>query len=414
MDLSRREFVAAGAAGLAATAILPSLQAYGAGIGLSAAEPLKVGIVGCGRQGRVIITELQKIDGVTIIAVCDTDQTRADNAAKRVNGATAYSSVAAMLDKAKDLNAVIIATPTHLHKEPALAALQAGKHVYCEAPLAHSIADAKAIAAGAAAATKAVFAVGFEGRSNPIYKLARSFYRSESVKDSVSIEATQNNKTTWRFPGTASIKEQAANWRLDKAVSLGLAGEWGSQAFDVAMWYTDKVPVSVRGRGSIRVHSDGREVADTVACELTFADGLAMQYTASLCNSYLGRYELFRGSNAAVKLAWTHGWMFKEADAPTQGWEVYANRQQFHNDEGITLIAGATKLAEQGKLKDGIGLPYSSTYYGLWEFVSSITTNKPPTCDAAAALRATAISIAAAQAVATNSEIQIDPATLKV
>jgi len=141
---------------------------------------------------------------------------------------------------------------------------------------------------------------------------------------------------------------------------------------------------------------------------------LAMQYTASLCNSYLGRYELFRGSNAAVKLAWTHGWMFKEADAPTQGWEVYANRQQFHNDEGITLIAGATKLAEQGKLKDGIGLPYSSTYYGLWEFVSSITTNKPPTCDAAAALRATAISIAAAQAVATNSEIKIDPTTLKV
>jgi hypothetical protein len=50
--------------------------------------------------------------------------------------------------------------------------------------------------------------------------------------------------------------------------------------------------------------------------------------------------------------------MFKEADAPTQGWEVYANRQQFHNDEGITLIAGATKLAEQGKLKEGVGLPH--------------------------------------------------------
>jgi hypothetical protein len=89
-----------------------------------------------------------------------------------------------------------------------------------------------------------------------------------------------------------------------------------------------------------------------------FDDG-RLDYNATLANSYEGMHELFRGTNASIKLAWSHGWMFKEADAPTQGWEVYANRQQFHNDEGITLIAGATKLAEQGKLKEGVGLPYT-------------------------------------------------------
>ena len=71
---------------------------------------------------------------------------------------------------------------------------------------------------------------------------------------------------------------------------------------------------------------------------------------------------MFCGSNASIKLAWTAGWMFKEADAPTQGWEVYANRQQYFNDEGITLIADATKLASQGKLKEGIGLQNDSIY----------------------------------------------------
>jgi hypothetical protein len=88
-----------------------------------------------------------------------------------------------------------------------------------------------------------------------------------------------------------------------------------------------------------------------------FEGGSLLDYNATLANSYEGMHELLRGKNASIKLAWTHGWMFKEADAPTQGWEVYANRQQFHNDEGITLIAGATKLAEQGKLKAGVGLP---------------------------------------------------------
>ena len=90
---------------------------------------------------------------------------------------------------------------------------------------------------------------------------------------------------------------------------------------------------------------------DTVWCDLTFPEGVHLQYSATLANSYAGRYEVFHGSNSAIKLAWTAGWMFKEAGAPTQGWEVYANRQQFHNDEGITLIADATQLAAQDKLK---------------------------------------------------------------
>jgi predicted dehydrogenase len=308
---------------------------------------------------------------------------------------------------------VIIATPTHLHKEPVLAAIAAGKHVYCEAPMAHTVADAKAIAA-AAAGTKTIVAVGFEGRSNPVYKLARSFFRSDAVREAIAIESKQFQKTTWRFPGNDPAREAAANWRLDKAVSLGLPGEWGSHAFDVGMWYTDRIPQKVRGFGAIRLHADGRTVADTVHCDLIFAEGLRMQFDGSLGNSYEGRYELFRGANAAIKLGWTHGWMFKEADAPTQGWEVYANRQQFHNDEGITLIADATKLASQGKLKDGVGLPYSSLYYALSDFVGAVDAGKPAACDAAAGLRSTVIAIAAAQATAENSEIAINPADLKI
>jgi predicted dehydrogenase len=408
-DLSRREFVASSAGALAAMAILPDLSRAATIL----AGPVNVALVGCGRQGRAIIAELAKIENVKLLAVCDIDQARSEAAGKRAQGAQSFTDIKAMLDKVKDIAAVIIATPTHLHKEPVLAAIAAGKHVYCEAPMAHTVADAKAIAT-AAAGTKTIVAVGFEGRSNPVYKLARSFFRSDAVREAIAIESKQFQKTTWRFPGNDPAREAAANWRLDKAVSLGLPGEWGSHAFDVGMWYTDRIPQKVRGFGAIRLHADGRTVADTVHCDLIFAEGLRMQFDGSLGNSYEGRYELFRGANAAIKLGWTHGWMFKEADAPTQGWEVYANRQQFHNDEGITLIADATKLASQGKLKDGVGLPYSSLYYALSDFVGAVDAGKAAACDAAAGLRSTVIAIAAAQATAENSEIAINPADLKI
>ena len=408
-DLSRREFIASSAGAMAAVAILPDL----AGAARTLAGPVNIALVGCGRQGRAIITELAQIENVKIVAVCDIDQARADGASKRAQGAEAFTDIKAMLDKVKAISAVIVATPTHLHKDPVVAALAAGKHVYCEAPMAHTVADAKAIAA-AAAASKSVFAVGFEGRSNPIYKLARGFFRSDAVREVVAIEAKQFQKTSWRFPSSDSSREKAVNWRLDPAVSLGLPGEWGGQAFDVAMWYTDKVPVKVRGYGTIRLwNDDKRTVADTVHCEMVFADELRMHFDASLANSYETRHELFRGSNAAIKLAWTHGWMFKEADAATQGWEVYANRQRFHNDEGITLIADATKLASQGKLKDGVGLPYTSLYYALSDFVAAVDGGKPAACDGAAALRSTVVSIACAKAAVEGGEVTINPADLK-
>jgi hypothetical protein len=106
--------------------------------------------------------------------------------------------------------------------------------------------------------------------------------------------------------------------------------------------------------------------------------------------------------------------MFKEADAPTQGWEVYANRQQFHNDEGITLIAGATKLAEQGKLKEGVGLPHPSVYYSLWDFMLSCTEGKPVVADAGLGARATIAAILAQQSLIEGKTIEITPDMLKI
>jgi hypothetical protein len=105
--------------------------------------------------------------------------------------------------------------------------------------------------------------------------------------------------------------------------------------------------------------------------------------------------------------------MFKEADAPTQGWEVYANREQFHNDEGITLIADATKLAEQGKLKEGVTLPNDPLYYGIVDFLNSILDDESIATTIDEGMRATIVGILAHEAVMSEQSVTVDDAVLK-
>lgn len=409
--MDRRGFLAATGGSLVAMSLLPQLGFAAANLFNGA--PISVALIGAGRHGRALIDELQKLESVKIAAICDTDQGRLDALKRRVKDVTSYTSHAELLDKAKDVTAVIIATPTHTHLKIVLDAIAAGKHVFCEAPLAHTVEDCKAIAK-AAAGSKLVFQTGLYARSNPVYKLARSFFRSDSVRALICMRAQQFRKQTWRFPSSDPAKEKDVNWRLDPEVSLGLAGELGTHQFDVFNFYTGRYPSSVWGHGSIRLHDDGRTIADTVHCDFHYADKTILSYISSLGNSYESRHEVFHGSNAAIKLAWSHGWLFKESDAPTQGWEVYANRQQFHNDEGITLIADATKLASQGKLKEGVGLPYSPQYYALWDFAASINDGKAVACTADEGARCSIIGICAAQAVAGGKDVTITEELLKM
>ena len=400
--MDRRSFLGTAAGGLAAFAITPSLKGAALHLGL---DGLRVGVIGAGRQGRMLLGELQKIPGVVVAAVCDVDERRRSAGARRAAGAKEFATVAEMLDSGL-IDAAIVATPTHTHREVALACIAAGVHVYCECPLANTIEDCEAITRAARSA-KGVVAAGLQGRANPVYQLAWGFFRSDSVRDLVSMRAQHNHKSSWVTPTRDQSRYKELNWRLDPEVSLGLAGELGTQQFDVFHWYTGMYPARVSGMGSIRMHNDGREVPDTIALTFEFEGGAPMQYQATLANSYEGAYEVLYGTNAAIKLAWSHGWMFKEADAPTQGWEVYANRQQFHNDEGITLIADATKLASQGKLKEGVGLPYAAEYYALSDWIAAIAESRQPACTIAEAARATAVGIAANQAVVTGRTIDI-------
>ena len=390
----------AGAA--AAFALVPDLSA--AALPVQDA-PLRVGLVGAGRQGRAIVAEFQKLPGVELAAVCDTAPGRLESMVGRVKGAEGFPDHRALLDKRPEVTAVVVATPTHLHRAIVEDALGAGRHVYCESPLASTIDDCQAIAAAAAGATT-VCHVGFQGRSNPTYKRAQTLVRTE-LRQLVMMEAQHHRKTSWRFPASDPSQERAVNWRLDPEISTGLAGEVGAQQFDVVHWMAGSYPTRVEGRGGVRFHRDGRTVADTIDLDLVWPDGGVLKYHATLANSYGGQAEVFHGVNGSIRLAWSHGWLFKEPDAPTQGWEVYATRQQHFGDEGIVLIANATQLAAQGDLKSGIGLPHPSLYYALEDFVRSVTSGAAVACSAEEGARATIVGILANRSAVNGEPVDV-------
>ena len=404
--LHRRGFLRRTAGALGAFALAPEIAR---GVPLALPEPMDVAVVGCGRQGRAILAELAKIEGLTVAAICDTSAGRLRSGGRRAKGARSYATVAELLEKEPAAVAIFVATPTHTHREVATACLEAGRHVFCESPLASTIEDCRALVAASRASDR-VFQVGMQGRTNPIYDLARSFVRSGAIRDVISMRGQYHDprKSSWRVPVSDPAEERALNWKLDPAVSLGLVGEVGVQQFDVFDWFLNEYPVAARATGSIQMHDDGRELPDTVHVELEWPRGRRMNWEATLANSFEGTYELFHGTMGTIKLAETAGWMFKEADAPTLGFEVYANREQFHNEQGITLIADATKLAAQGRLKEGVGLPNPPVYYALEAFLKSIAEGVKVEATAAEGMRAFWIAEATNRALASGETVAID------
>jgi predicted dehydrogenase len=407
MGTNRRDFLIRTAGSLAGLSLVPEVLRAEP---LRLVEPRRIGLIGTGRQGRAMLAELQKMPDVTVTAVCDTSPARLQTGVDRAPGSAGVADYRAVLART-DVDAVLIATPTHLHRQIALDAIATGKHVYLEAPIAHTIADAQAIAL-AAKGTKSVIYAGFQARANSVYQRAVSLMGSDAMREPVSLYAQWHRKTSLRFPASEPGTDQAVNWRLDPAVTTGLPGEVGAQQFDVALWFRDgRLPARITGSGAVRLHKDGRTVPDTVHADLIWDDGVTLHWQATLGNSFGGVHEIIHAENGAIKLAWSNGWLFKETDAPTQGWEVYATRQQFFNDEGIVLVADATKLSAQEELKKGAGLPWSPLYYALADFLKNTTDGVPSRNPLSDAARATALGILTHQAITSGATVTV-PADL--
>ena len=158
--ITRRRFLGATSTAVAAFSVVPR-HVLGAPSQRAPGEKLNIAGIGVGGMGS---GNMKNLESENIVALCDVDQVFAASTFKRYPKARAWTDYREMLDKQKDIDAVMIATPDHTHAVITMAAIKAGKHVYCQKPLTHDVYEARMVAKAAKEARVAT-QMGNQGHS---------------------------------------------------------------------------------------------------------------------------------------------------------------------------------------------------------------------------------------------------------
>lgn len=343
----------------------------------SASPPVGMGVIGCGTRGREILENLAQLPNAPVKAICDHYPAYLRRGARIAKDAVKYENYQDLLGDS-NVEAVIVATPTHQHKDIVIDCLNAGKHVFVEAPLAHTIEDARAIAQAAKKNRKVHFQVGLQNRSDPQRHFLNNFIKTGVMGRDAMGRAQWHKKQSWKRFSPNAERQKEINWRTKKEISLGVVGEIGIHQLDAANWTYAKKPVAVTGFGSfIQWNKDQQDVPNTVQVVLEYPGGTNMIFHATLANSFDSEHEVYYGSDSAIMVRGDKAWMFKEADSPLLGWEVYARKDKFHQEEGVALVMNATKLKAQGDDgEDAQVFKETPVFYALQAFASNSYAHK--------------------------------------
>jgi predicted dehydrogenase len=323
-DLTRRGFMKSAA--IAGGALVPVAAATYYGYEATQGKPVKAALIGCGDEGGVLMGDHDP-KYLEFIALCDIrpynqkriitgepapsprkgftniySKERADDVAKN----HMYTSIEEMLNKEKDLEAVVIALPLHLHAKVAIQCMQAGKHVLCEKLMARTVGDCKKMIK-VAKETNRILSIGHQRHYSLLYAHATEMIQSGVIGDIKHIRALWHRNFSWlwkpptdgktivdKVPGVHQpapmfrdgwfqpilvedyealygkvdqydykSMEELVRWRLYNRTGGGLMAELGSHQLDAASIFLGKVkPLSVMGVGTRSFFGDVHDEKD--------------------------------------------------------------------------------------------------------------------------------------------------------
>lgn len=324
----------------------------------AAREPVVFGLVGAGAWGQYLLTHANRIaGGGRCAAICDPDETNLRQAvgASR-DKPQSYRDYRQLLDR-KDIQAVLVATPHHLHFPITRDALLAGKHVQCEPPLACKLEEI-GLLRKTAAQTDRIVQVGLQRRYSRFYQTARQMAAKGFLGDVTNIQAQWH-----RTPGRTldSTRPRESNWRYYREFSGGLTAEFGSHQLDVASWIFNDAPEFITGVGALDWRKDGRDVYDTVALIVRYPEGRQMTWSCLSTNNHLPLFggtrsesgEVIIGTEGTIEIT-----LGTEEQSPIGLWYYEPSRAKVSTAAAkaeIARVAGASvATTPDGR---GLGLP---------------------------------------------------------
>ncbi len=389
-DVSRRNFIKTGAVAAGAASLLgATAPARAAG----ANERLRIGFIGPG--GRGLSGHVQPLarlrsNGLPIelAGVCDVYSKNEDYAAAYIKWTTdkqpkRYKDHHEMLAD-KDIDAVCIGTPDHWHAKQAIDAMNAGKHVYCEKPMTHTIDEAFDVV-DTWKSTGKVMQVGVQSTSLPVWGKANELLLNGKIGKVMQFQTEFFRNRVMgqgRYYGLSRhMTPKTIDWKRWLGVEEGLAEDVPFDRAIYAQWrrfwpfgsgmYTDlfvhrttsmlkatglRFPRRVVGAGGIFLEYDGRDVPDVATVVADYGEGVQGLITATMCCGETPIRQLIRGHNGSL---------------------VFGNGEEFG---GFDFVAERSQVTRDRAIKDkrfDVGKPGDTTYEHQKNFVECCLAEKP-------------------------------------
>ena len=255
-------------------------------------DRIRFGVIGCGSIGPTHMGAIRQIDGAELVAVADTVRDRAEAAATKYEVAKVYDSADALLAD-REIDAVCLCTPSGMHAEGAVAALQAGKHVVCEKPMEISL-DACDRMIAAADTTGKKLTIISQHRFDAATVLVKEAIDSGKLGKIVLADATVK---WWRTQAYYDSGDWRGTWAMDGG---GALMNQGVHTVDLLQWLAGGV-TSLYAQTRTLAH-ERIEVEDTAVAALTFASGAIGTLTATTAawEGYPVRIDIFGTEGAAI------------------------------------------------------------------------------------------------------------------
>ncbi|UCF15830.1 MAG: Gfo/Idh/MocA family oxidoreductase [Phycisphaerales bacterium] len=361
---------------------LHSAAAAGAGLALSRVrsagaknrkkpEDVNIALLGAGSQGHRLVDMIcrRNVPGIRIKAVCDIwtkfNQEKTSLLLQRYKHThNVYEDYREMLNKEKgNFDAVIVATPDFWHSRHAVACLEAGLHVYCEAEMSNTVEGARAMVK-AAKRTGKLLQIGRQRRSNPRYiqcynkllKEAKLLGRITTVYGQYNRSKLACKDRSWpdrAVIDNAKLEEyefesmhQFRNWRWYRCKSGGPIAYRGSHQIDIYNWFLDANPRTVIADGGTDYWS-GRESYDSVTAIYTYEtkEGTVRAlYQTITTNDSDGYYEKFMGDEGTLVIS-QQDWRTR---AERQWWVDAGKWQRWIKKGYLKYSAPAREFSESG------------------------------------------------------------------
>jgi predicted dehydrogenase len=358
--IDRRRFMSSAAATGAGLAFSPMM--FGQTGADKKSDDINVALLGAGEQGQVLMTACLKIPGIRFKAVCDIWEKYNRKRVSRMLKAyrhehNTYTDHKEMLDKEKNLDAVIVATPDFWHADHTVDSLNTGLHVYCEKEMSNTIEGARKMVQ-AVKKTGKLLQIGHQRRSNPryIFCFENLIKEAKLLGQITAINGQWNRRASepLGWPKNAPIDQatlkkygyksmhQYRNWRWYKGLGGGPIVDLGSHQIDVYNWFLQANPKSVIASGRTNYYDKKtHEWYDTVMAiyEYEFAQGgVTAFYQTISTNSNNGYFESFMGTDGTLivtEYPVSRCGIYPEKRVDERTWDKWVRKGYLRKTEGL-------------------------------------------------------------------------------